>query len=180
MVLASGIVLQSESVNNAVVLHWNMTDKQVSAFEIEKSRDGVAFEKISSIAVPVTNAGTRFSFTDNDLQVGSISYRIRVVSTGGSSYYSNIVKLSRNAGLSCVLAGNSLTATPRLIVNTKETVTTKVMVFNAAGQTAYAKQLVLPAGQNTIELPANGMKDKLHIVAVYINNQLQFSGKLVF
>ena len=76
--------------------------------------------------------------------------------------------------------GNNLSATPRLIVNTKEPVTTKVMMFNTAGQTAYAKQVILQAGQNNIELPVSGMKDKLNIVAVYINNQLQFSGKIVF
>lgn len=159
---------------------WSMTDKQTSAFDIERSRDGAAFEKIGSVPVPATNANTRFSFTDNDLQVGNVSYRIRVVSNTGSSYYSNILKLSKDAGLSFALVGNYLSATPRLIMNTKEAVTTKVMVFNTAGQTAYTKQMILQAGQNNIELPVNSMKDKLNIVAVYINNQLQFSGKVVF
>ncbi|HEY1200574.1 MAG TPA: hypothetical protein VGE79_06315, partial [Niastella sp.] len=180
VVLASGVVLKSEAVNNSVVLRWSMTDKQTSAFEIERSRDGVAFGKIGSVSALATNAGSRFSFTDNDLLTGNISYRIKIVSTSGSSYYSNIVKLNKDAVFTFALVGNNPSATPRLIVNTKETVTTKVMVFNTAGQTAYSKQMMLQAGQNNIELPVNGMKDKLNIVAVYINNQLQFSGKLVF
>jgi hypothetical protein len=93
---------------------------------------------------------------------------------------SNIVKKSKDDALSCKLAGNYLSATPRLIINTKETSTTKVIVFNTAGQTTYSKQLVLTAGQNNIDLPANGVKDRFQVVAVYINNRLQFSGKLVF
>jgi hypothetical protein len=180
VVLSSGVVLRSESVNSSIVLRWNMADKQVSAFDIERSRDGGAFEKIGSVSVPVTNAGSRFSFTDNEVPFGNISYRIRIVSTTGSSYYSNIVKTGKDAGLSCALVGTGLSAIPRLIVNTKEAVSTKVVVFNSAGQTAYAKQMFLPAGQNSIELPAKGMKDKLQIVVVYINNQLKFSGKVVF
>jgi hypothetical protein len=84
-----------------------------------------------------------------------------------------------NAAQSIVLAGTN-SATPRLIINTKETVTTKVMVYTSAGQTVYAKQVVLQAGKNNIELPASGMKGKLHIVSVFIDNRLQFSGKAIF
>jgi hypothetical protein len=83
-----------------------------------------------------------------------------------------------NAAQSIVLAGTN-SATPQLIVTTKETVTTKVMVYNLAGQTVYTKQVVLQAGKNNIELPASGIKGKLHIVSVFINNRLQFSGKAI-
>lgn len=92
---------------------------------------------------------------------------------------SNLVR-SKEAVLSCVLAGNNLSSTPRLIINTKEPIATKVIVFNTAGQTTYTKQLVLTTGQNNIDIPANGAKDRFRIVAVYIDNQLLFSGKLVF
>src|SRR4029079_16130178 len=81
-----------------------------------------------------------------------------------------------NTAQSIVLAGTN-SATPRLIVNTKEPVTTKVMVYTSAGQTVYTKQVVLQAGKNNIELPASGLKGKLHIVSVFIENRLQFSGK---
>ena len=92
---------------------------------------------------------------------------------------SNLVR-SKETVLSCVLAGNNLSSTPRLIINTKEPVATKVIVFNTAGQTTYTKQLVLTAGQNNIDIPANGAKDRFRVVAVYIDNQLLFSGKLIF
>lgn len=102
-----------------------------------------------------------------------------VVLSSGDEPKSNIVKKSKEAALSCVLAGNNLLSTPRLIISIKEPITTKVIVFNTAGQTTYTKQLVLTAGQNNIDLPVNGIKDRFQVVAVYINNQLQFSGKLV-
>lgn len=92
---------------------------------------------------------------------------------------SNIAK-SKEDAFSCKLAGTYLSATPRLIINTKETITTKVVVFNTAGQTTYAKQIVLQAGKNTIDLPTNSIKDRFQIVAVYIENHLQFSGKIIY
>lgn len=87
--------------------------------------------------------------------------------------------VKKAAEQSYVLA-NSLSTNPRLIVNTKETIITKVMVYNSAGQTVYAKQVVLQAGQNNIELPVSGRKDRLYIVSLFINNRLQFSGKVIF
>jgi hypothetical protein len=81
---------------------------------------------------------------------------------------------------SYALVDNNLSARPRLIVNVKEAVTTKIIMYNSAGQTTHAKQVMLQAGQNNIELPVSGMNDGFHIVALYINNQLQFSGKVMF
>jgi hypothetical protein len=82
--------------------------------------------------------------------------------------------------LSCMLAGTVFSAKPRLIVQAKESVTTKIVIYNSAGQTLYAKQVALNAGQNNLELPVSGGKNELHIVALFINNKLQFSGKAIF
>ena len=175
VVLAAGTSLKAETVNNSVLLRWNMTDnKRVTAFDIERSSNGSAFEKIGS------NPNSMYSFTDNDVPSGNIVYRIKIIAVGEPSYYSNAANVNKAAGQSYVLAGTGLSVNPRLIVNTKETITTKVMVHNLAGQTLYAKQVVLQAGQNNIELPVSGRKDKLHIVSLYFNNRLQFSGKAIF
>ncbi len=100
-----------------------------------------------------------------------------VVLSAGTS---NVARVNKVAEQSYVLAGTSLSANPRLIVNTKEAMITKVMVHNLAGQAVYTKQEVLRAGQNYIELPVRGRKDKLLIVSLFINNKVAFSGKAIF
>jgi hypothetical protein len=110
----------------------------------------------------------------SDTVTNFISYAIL------STAPSNIAREKKTDDQSYVLAGTNLAAKPRLIVNTKETITTKVLVHNLAGQTVYARQIVIPAGQNNIELPVGGQKDRLYIVSLFVNNRLQFSGKAFF
>ena len=180
-VLSTPIQLKAEAVNSSVILRWKMTDQQhVVTFDIERSSNGSPFEKIGSAKASQTNSNSLLSFTDNDVPAGNIVYRIKIIAVGEPSYYSNVVRVDKASLQSYVLAGTNLSATPRLIVNAKESVTTKVIVYNSAGQTTYAKQIVLQPGQNNIELPASGMKDKLHIVSLFVNNRLQFSGKAIF
>jgi hypothetical protein len=180
-VLSAPIALKAEPVNSSVLLRWNMTDNgHVAGFDIERSSNGAAFEKIGSVSVATANTNSMYSFTDTDVPAANIVYRIKIIAVGEPSYYSNVVRVNKAAGQSYMLAGTSLSANPRLIVNTKEAVTTKVMVCNTAGQTVYAREMVLQVGQNNIELPVSGRKDKLHIVSMFINNRLQFSGKAIF
>lgn len=180
-VLSVGTSLKAEPVNNSVLLRWNMIDKSnVVAFDIERSSNGSAFEKVGSATAAPANTHSMYSFTDNNVPPGNIVYRLKIMAAGRPSSYSNLATVNKSAGQSCVLAGTSLSANPRLIVNTTETIKTKVMVCNSAGQTVYAKQVVLPAGQNNIELPVNGRKNRLHIVSLFIDNKLQFSGKVIF
>jgi hypothetical protein len=175
VVLSSGVVLRSEQVNSEVVLRWNKPgNNAVASFDIERSKNGSGFEKIGSVS------GARFTFTDHDVPAGNITYRIKINAAGEPASYSNIIRLSRTVLQSYALVDNNLSARPRLIVNVKEAVTTKIIMYNSAGQTTHAKQVMLQAGQNNIELPVSGMNDGFHIVALYINNQLQFSGKVMF
>lgn len=180
-ILSAPLALKAEQVNNSVLLRWNMTDdSHVTAFDIERSSNGLTFEKIGSAIVSPTNTSSIYSFTDNDVPAANIVYRIKIIAVGESPYYSNIVKVNTVVGQSYILAGASYSANPRLIVNTKEVVNTKIMVYNLAGQIVYERQLVLQAGQNNVELPASDRKDKLHVVSLFINNRLQFSGKAIF
>lgn len=172
------ITLKAEQVNGSVVLRWNMTDyENVAAFDIERSRNGSVFEKIGSTTVEPTNSRTVYTYSDNDAPAGNIVYRIKRITAWTPSSYSNVASVNKAAAQSYVLAGNMLSGNARLIVNTKETATTNVVVYNSAGQTVFSKQMILQAGQNYIELPINGGKDKLHIISLFINNKLQFSGK---
>lgn len=179
--LSTNIVLKAEPVNNSIILQWNMKDsKRVTAFDIERSSNGASFEKIGSVTVASTNTNTAFSFTDKDVPTSkNIVYRIKIITAGEPAYFSTIASVTKAAGQSCMLAGTNPATNPRLIVNTKETVISTVVVYNSAGQTMYTKQMVLQAGQNNIELPVGGHKDKLHIVSLYINNRLEFSGKAI-
>ena len=60
-------------------------------FEIERSRDGIAFQKIGEImGAGTSSAASYYSFTDDDPFEGSNYYRIRQVDHNGSSELSHV------------------------------------------------------------------------------------------
>lgn len=135
----------------------------------------------STVQNPVINnaSGTNsYQLILTEMRNGCTDTAINVISLAILSM-NKAPKEKKAAEQSFVLAGTSLSANPRLIVNTKETIVTKIMVYNSVGQTVYAKQVVLQAGKNNIELPVSGRKDGLHIVSLFINNRVQFSGKVI-
>lgn len=91
--------------NNAVKLNWQYeTQTNFSHFVVEKSVDGIAFNRLNNIYL--TN--TRFyNYTDSDLKQGSIYYyRLKLVDRDGKFSYSNIIKIQTGAVNTFSILGN--------------------------------------------------------------------------
>jgi hypothetical protein len=91
--------------NNNVVLNWTTaTEKNNNRFEIEKSSDGLSFDKTGTVAsaAPGGNSSSvlQYAFTDEQPYEGVSYYRLKQVDHDGTSKYSPIVSVS--AGRSAV------------------------------------------------------------------------------
>jgi Secretion system C-terminal sorting domain len=76
--------------NNSALLQWK-TNAIFNHFMIERSTDGIAFEKIGM--ANYDNAKDEYSFIDNETLVGNNFYRIQKVTDSGDIVYSNIEKV---------------------------------------------------------------------------------------
>jgi Secretion system C-terminal sorting domain len=91
--------------NNAAKLNWQYeTQTNFSHFVVEKSVDGIAFNRLNDIYL--TN--TRFyNYTDSDLKQGTIYYyRLKLVDKDGKFSYSNIIKIQTGAVNTFSILGN--------------------------------------------------------------------------
>ena len=95
-VLLSTVVLPVElasftsSVNgNNVMLNWNtVMEENNSGFEIERNSFGAGWTKIGFIAGKgTTNTPQNYSFTDNELNSGRYSYRLKQIDYNGNYKY---------------------------------------------------------------------------------------------
>lgn len=91
--------------NNAVKLNWQYeTQTNFSHFVVEKSSDGIVFNRLSNIYLTNTRL---YNYTDSDLKQGSIGYyRLKMVDTDGKFSYSNIVKIQAGAVSTFSILGN--------------------------------------------------------------------------
>lgn len=76
-------------------LSWNVEDMiDFSHFEIEKSRDAINFNTISTIE---SHSEIRtYASTDNEIIKGTSYYRLKMLDLDGSTKYSNIIALQLN------------------------------------------------------------------------------------
>jgi hypothetical protein len=77
---------------NDVLLQWSVMEKNVSAYEIERSSDAISFTKTGSV---VSRSGQEsvqadYSFTDAKPLQGTSFYRLKIINRDGKFTYSNV------------------------------------------------------------------------------------------
>jgi Domain of unknown function (DUF4832)/Domain of unknown function (DUF4874) len=93
---------------NAVQLNWEtVSESQLAFFEIERSMDGLIFDKIGQITAE--NKASTYQFLDNNLSNNStIWYRLRVIDFDGSDAASRIVFVKISSEKRLHILGNPI------------------------------------------------------------------------
>ncbi|MEJ7627195.1 MAG: T9SS type A sorting domain-containing protein [Ferruginibacter sp.] len=95
--------------NNNVCLQWKTADEiNVSYFEIERSEDGITFEKIKVQSAQNTTIAT-YNTIDKDVLTGIVYYRLRSVDLDGKFSFSKIVKLDFSKQFTVQISPNPAT-----------------------------------------------------------------------
>jgi hypothetical protein len=86
--------------NNSTLLNWaTLSELKTNQFEVERSFNGAAFEKIGVVMSNKSSTGTnRYHFTDASAVAQIVYYRIKTKDINGFSYYSKTIMLSNFEG----------------------------------------------------------------------------------
>ena len=81
---------------NSVTLNWTTaTELNNSGFEIQRSSEGENWQNLAFVNGIGTSTETHsYSYTDNEVEEGSYSYRLKQIDFDGSFEYSNIINIS--------------------------------------------------------------------------------------
>jgi hypothetical protein len=92
------------NTDKKVQLYWStLFENNHSHFEIERSNNGLSFEKIGSINGSGNRwIATEYSFTDDHPVYTATQYRLKIVSLAGNYFYSEIVTVRVNGSLQTV------------------------------------------------------------------------------
>ena len=140
-------------------IEWtNATESDIENYQIEKSTDGIVFQRIFTEA-PRSNNGQSagYSRLDDNNTSGTSYYRIKATMISGEIFYSLIVKVQEtSAKVDIVLYPNPVSGkqfTLQLSNTFKGAVT--MDIFNNNGQKILTKNIQHPGGQLsvTIEMP---------------------------
>ena len=81
------------STNSGFNLKWVTANEQsVSAFTVQKSKDGLTFEDINSTAAHNDNNGAEYHFNYNGTDKGFVYFRIKATELSGRTFYTGIIR----------------------------------------------------------------------------------------
>ncbi len=88
---------QGKNVDDDIRLNWNVEDQsELSHFEIEKSSDAIHFIRLKNISPSLEK---EYHFVDKNSDTEPyVFYRLKIVTTGNSGSYSNIIRMPVNNG----------------------------------------------------------------------------------
>lgn len=130
--------LQGQREAFSAKLSWvTQTNRDIDHYDIERSMDGVTFEKIEMNVADVTTKGTPEMYNDKDAspELGFNFYRLEVFPTDGEPFYSNVVSMKFNdAAQRMTVYPNPADEYVMLHVEGAEGKTATLQLFNVLGQ----------------------------------------------
>ena len=98
----------ADVIDDAVVLNWSTaTETNNSGFEIQRKAENRQWEKVGFITGSGTTTESRlYSFTDNSVNNGIYSYRLKQIDYDGSFEYSDVVEVEVTAPIEFALHQN--------------------------------------------------------------------------
>ncbi len=176
--------LSAVRIGKDALVSWTTSGEiNFSHFEIERSANGVSFEKAGIVRAGF-NSGSLKSYRFNDQgvlnQSSKIYYRLKMVNKDGSSEYSKtvIVKLMRDAEMVTVYP-NPIVRELFVRVNLDKAEKVSVKLSDRVGRMISKTSQILGTGTSIISLPVSDMlAGGIYIVTVEINGE-QFNYKVV-
>lgn len=147
------------SDKSQLLLSWNATSlSNVKYFEIQRSLDGVLFEKIAlANALPENNKDFSYKYKDNLPKPGTNYYRVKALDAFGNYGFSDIVKINLDFG------AFNMTCYPNPVVGNKFNLSFKLLpigkyfvsITNIAGKVVYTKEIIheSPSYVYNLQLP---------------------------
>ncbi len=161
------LYFKAEQIDHKGILSWATASEQDNEFfTIEKSEDGMAFSNIGT----VKGAGNslqlvNYSFTDEDLFVGTNYYRLKQTDFNGASSFSQIVVLNRNEHnvinkIYPIPASEEVT----MVIDVVNSGLSSIELYDMAGTTVYSKEIHFKKGKNSHTFKTVDLSPGIYII----------------
>lgn len=161
-----------------IQVDWTVLNEiNMDGYEVEKSVDGVAFNKVATVTALNGSSGHDYGLFDANPVNGDNYYRIRSIEKSGSKKYSQVVKVAWNKQESFVrihpnpVVGNTIS----LQFNNIAKGSYQLSIVNKAGQTVFVSMLEHQGGTASQLVKLNGLLSNGTYQLMVIGQGLQFS-----
>jgi endonuclease I len=166
------IDFKSIKANESIVLKWYATyETNFRLYEIERSTDGIHYDKIGEIAGQNL---ANYSFTDNNLPVASVVYyRLKMIDTDGKFAYGKTVTERLNNIYNTVIYPNPTNNSVNIRLSKALAEQCYVMVSDVTGR--IVKKQIASVSRNNIFIDVQDLSAGRYFV--HLSNGIQLSQK---
>lgn len=161
------ITLKLVQKNNGVAINWSCagpTDH--TAFEIERSKDGVVFSRIASMPSSFRDTAN-YSYFDNDLPLAStIYYRLRQCKVGNNCVYSETKPIKIIDQKFLKIYPLSSGGVFRVMYTATDASDVLLQVYKNNGSEIYREKRKLIQGLNEFDISIDGLPTGLYVLKV--------------
>ncbi len=134
-------------------LHWKTANEQPNVFfEVEKSLDGVHFEKIGQVSSKQLASGSEYDFIDKELFAGKAYYRVKMIENEKSKYSKVVLLSSETLPFEVRSLINPFATAISFDVIVPATGEIKVTLYDTYSKTVYNKSVKVSKGSNEIRI----------------------------
>lgn len=130
------ITFEAAVNENVVHITWSTaTEENNSHFDIERSSDGVTYERIGTIDGNGTTFDQQdYEFEDKNVQTGRHYYRLKQVDYDGQFEYSGVLTVDFSAEISVAIAPNPITQNSKLNIRLTQFENVDFVIFDMTGK----------------------------------------------
>lgn len=154
--------------NTQNYLKWeSISNPNLKKYEIEKSEDGINFQKIGEIeSIGIVN--NQYNFTDDKMSIGNEQfYKLKIIAKDGSYTYSKIISIIKNSNYKYLsIAPNPAFSTTELNIFSYKIIVTKLEILNSIGAISISKDITLQKGNNSILLDVKGLVKGVYFIKI--------------
>jgi hypothetical protein len=165
-------------IDDGALLTWLMSSTDdVNSFQLQSSADQLNYQTIATIK----NVGKeKLNYTDSRIIYGTTYYRLMMIKTDASVYYSEIVPLTRssnNAVEFISVQPNPVADNLNVTLFSKSTGLAKTVIYNSYGQQVVSILTQINIGYNKLSLPVAGLPTGAYYLKIAGND---FAGTKAF
>jgi hypothetical protein len=138
------------------LLQWNTsTEQNTRIFELQRSIDGISFEKRGSVPAAANSSNNRYySFNDNiaGLSQDAFYYRLKMIDIDGSFSFSNVVKISlAGKGFNATVTPNPFLEALKINIEMPSAEKADIILKDLSGKSIWQTAVLLQKGLNALQ-----------------------------
>jgi len=153
--------------NDGANLTWLMNSiDEVSSYQLQSTIDKSDYATIATIK---NNGQLKLNYNDYRIIDGTVYYRLMMTKTDGSTYYSEIVPLTRNPNgslQSISLRPNPATDNITIVLYAKQSSHADMIIYNSYGQKIAYSSNQISAGYNKINISLSSLSSGIYYLKI--------------